>query len=160
MSGDPLEHTEREKPNPLHRFLEAFYGRVFRAVAWLGIPPWFIVTMEVKGRSSDRPRSTVLVLAEHLGRKYAVSVVGERSDWVQNVRAAGGRATIQHGRRRKVALSEIPVNERAPILKAYLKWSLGARAVMNLGPGSEIERFESIAAKHPVFLIEDLAAVI
>lgn len=155
MSGDPLQHTEREKPNPLHRFLEAFYGRVFRGIAWLGIPPWFIVTLEVTGRRSGLPRSTVLVLAGYLGQKYAVSVVGERSDWVQNVRAANGCATIHHGRRRAVTLSEVPVDERAPILKAYLKWSLGARAVMQLGPNSDLQKFESIAARHPVFRIED-----
>lgn len=155
MSDDPQQHAEREKPNPLHSFLEALYGRVFRGIAWLGIPPWFIVTLEVTGRRSSRPRSTVLVLAEHLGQKYAVSVVGERSDWVQNVRAANGRATVHHGRRRTVTLSEVPVKERAPILKAYLKWSFGARAVMQLGPNANIEKFESIAARHPVFRIED-----
>lgn len=155
MSDDPQPHREREKPNPLHSFLEAFYGRVFRGIAWLGIPPWFIVTMEVAGRRSGRKRSTVFVLAEHLGHKYAVSVVGESCDWVQNVRAAGGHATIHHGRRRTVTLSEVPADERAPILKAYLKWSLGARAVMELGPTSDLQKFESIAARHPVFRIED-----
>ncbi|MEX1195803.1 MAG: nitroreductase/quinone reductase family protein [Dehalococcoidia bacterium] len=111
--------------------------------------------MEVVGRRSGRPRSTVLVLAGHHGQKYAVSVVGERSDWIQNVRAANGHAVIHHGRRRKVMLSEVPVGERAPILKAYVKWSLGARAVMDLGPDSEIERFEAIAGQHPVFRITD-----
>jgi hypothetical protein len=51
-------------------------------------------------------------------------------------------------------MPEGPVDERAPILKAYLKWSLGARAVMQLGPNASLEKFESIAVRHPVFRID------
>ena len=142
-----------EKAPLLPRLAEAAYGCVFRLVSWLGLPPPFIVTLEVKGRRSGRVRSTVLILAEHDGERFAVSVLGDDSDWVRNVRAAGHEAVIRHGRRQRVRLEEVPAEERAPVLKAYLKWALGARRIFGLGPDAPIEEFEQIAPRHPVFRI-------
>ena len=145
---------DSETPPFFFRLLEALYGRVFRLVAALGVPPSFIVTLETTGRRSGRARSVVLILADHEGHRYAVSVLGGSSDWVQNVIATGGQATIRHGRRRRVRLQAVPVGQRAPVLRSYLKWALGARRVLGLGPASPIEEFERIAADHPVFRIE------
>ncbi len=38
----------------LHGFLEAMYGRVFRGIATVGLPPSFIVVLEAKGRRSGK----------------------------------------------------------------------------------------------------------
>jgi len=46
-------------------------------------------------------------------------MLGDGSEWVQNARAAGGTAFIKRGRLRSVKLTEIPPQERAPILKAW-----------------------------------------
>ncbi len=146
---------EREEASWLNRAAEAAYERVFRLVSWLGMPPWFIVTLETKGRRSGRVRSNVLILTEWTGQRYAVSVLGDRSDWVRNVRAADGQAVIRHGRRRRVRLEEVPAEERAPVLKAYLKWALGARHIFQVSHKAPVEEFERIAARHPVFRIVD-----
>jgi len=52
-----------------------------------------------------------------------------------------------------VKLEELAVDQRAPILRSYMKRSLGARAIFKRSPGSPIEKFQEIAAKHPVFKI-------
>jgi len=62
----------------LHGFLEAMYGRLFRGIATMGLPPSF---------------------------------------------------------------------------KAYLKWSLGARAIIEVSHTAPVADFEPIAAKYPVFRV-------
>ena len=137
----------------LHGFLEAMYGRLFRVIATLGLPPSFIVVLETRGRRSGEARSTVLITGSYEGQRNLVSLVGPHCDWVKNTRAAGGEAVIRHGRRRRVMLEEVPVDERAPFLKAYLKWSLGARAIIEVSHKAPVAEFEPIAGKYPVFRI-------
>jgi deazaflavin-dependent oxidoreductase (nitroreductase family) len=149
MSSEP----RRSEVGGVHGFLEAIYGRVFSVIATLGLPPSLFVLLETKGRRSGATRSTVLVTGSHEGERYLVSLVGPRCDWVKNARAAGGKAVIRHGKRRRVRLEEVPVEERAPILKTYLKWSLGARAIIEVSHKAPVADFEAVAAKYPVFRI-------
>ena len=137
----------------LHLPVYLLYSNAFWLVSSLGLPPAFIVRLEVRGRRSGRVRSTVLLWAEQDGERYLVSVLGEESEWVRNVRAAGGDATIRHGRRQRVRLVEVPVNQRAPALKAYLKRALGARPLFEVDHKASSEEFERIAPKYPVFRI-------
>ncbi len=58
---------------------------------------------------------------------YLISMLGNEAQWVCNVRAAHGKAFIRSGKRREVLLEEVPVEQRAPVLKAYLKRAPGAR---------------------------------
>jgi deazaflavin-dependent oxidoreductase (nitroreductase family) len=120
-----------------------------------GIPAFGMVTLEVPGRRTGRMTSTVLVLLRHGGREYLVSMLGERSDWVYNVRARQGRAVVQHGRSRPVTLVEVPVSERAPILSAYLRGTPGARPHFPLRTDAPVEAFEPLAGAYPVFEIVD-----
>ena len=46
-----------------------------------------LITLQVKGRASGRSRSSVLVLTEYNGQSYVVSMLGEKSEWIRNVRA-------------------------------------------------------------------------
>lgn len=74
----------------------------------------------MRGRISGKPIRLSISPSEFKGKKYLVSLAGDR-EWVKNVRAAQGEAFIIHGGRRRVCLHEIPVNERAPILLAYVQ---------------------------------------
>src|SRR3990172_5137681 len=108
--------TQHREPSEggVHGFLEAMYGRLFRLIATLGLPPALFVVLEPRGRRSGETRSTVLVTGSHEGQRYLVSLVGPRCDWVKNAGAAGGEAVIRHGRRRRVMLEEVPAEKRAP----------------------------------------------
>jgi hypothetical protein len=85
-----------------------------------------VVTLEVIGRTSGRMISFPLVIAVVDGERYLVSMLGDNTQWVKNVRAAGGRAVLRSGSREVVQLEELPADQRAPILKAYLQRAEGA----------------------------------
>lgn len=91
---------------------------VNRLMCWwsgLGLPPRFQAALEVRGRASGHRRSNPVVIATVEGKRYLVSMLGAESDWVKNVEAARGDAVIRHGRRRRVHLTALPPEERAPI---------------------------------------------
>ena len=96
-------------------------------------------------------RRTSLVQVDHEAGHYLVSLAGE-SEWVRNVRAAGGRAVLGRRKRRAVTLIEVPAAERAPVIDAYLHDRTGRPAVNRTAearhffgvdpdlPGREIDR--------------------
>jgi hypothetical protein len=95
------------------------------------------------------------VLAEYGGEEYIVSMLGERSAWVRNIRAAGGRAFLKHGRRIEVHLAEVPPEARPPILKAYLARAVDARPHFGVECDAPVEAFEAVATTYPVFRVEE-----
>jgi hypothetical protein len=84
-------------------------------------------------------------------------MLGADAAWVGNVRAAGGRARLRHGRAEEVRLEEVAVEERAPVLKAYLKRAPGARPHIPVSKDAPIEDFEAIAAEFPVFRVRTVS---
>jgi deazaflavin-dependent oxidoreductase (nitroreductase family) len=130
-------------------------NRVGAAIYSLGLSPHWAVTLETVGPKSGKPLVLPLVIAKYEGREFLVSMLGQGSRWVRNVRSAGGHATIHAGRRRRVLLREVPAESRAPILKAYLARAPGARAHIPVDRHEPVARFERIAADYPVFEILD-----
>lgn len=134
------------------------FARLWTRLAGLGLVPPMLVSLETVGARTGRRRAVPMVIARHLGGEYLVSMLGEHSSWVHNVRAAGGRAWLRRGSAREVRLVELPPSERAPILKAYLGVAVGARPHVPVAPGAPLASFERIAAGYPVFRIERSAA--
>ncbi len=85
------------------------------------------------------------------GERYLVSMLGENANWVSNVKAAGGKATLRHGISEQVLLKDVNVKERGPILKAYLQIAPGARPHIPISKDAPISEFEKIASEYPVF---------
>jgi hypothetical protein len=94
-----------------------------------------------------------VVIADIDDARYLVAMLGEGAGWVANVRAAGGRAVLRHGRRESVLLEEVPPDERAPILQRYLEVAPGARAHFAVDRRAPLSEFEAIAPRYPVFRI-------
>lgn len=90
------------------------------------------------------------------GERYLVSMLGGEVDWVRNVRAAGGNVTLRHGRREEVHLEELPADQRASVLKAYLKRAPGARPHVAVHKDAPLPEFEQVAAQFPVFRVVPL----
>ncbi len=132
------------------------FGDFWVAVNGRGLGPEWMVSLETMGHKSGRRSSIPLVLADWEGKRYAVSMFGERSPWVHNVRAAEGRAVLRHGDAREVRLVEVPVAERAPILKAYLGRAAGGRPHIPVDKDAPLGEFDAIAADIPVFRVEEL----
>jgi deazaflavin-dependent oxidoreductase (nitroreductase family) len=110
-------------------------------------------TLEVTGRKSGRTFSLPVVLAVVDGQRYLVSMLGDNVQWVHNVRAAGGRAVIRSGAREEIQLVEVPVDQRAPILRVYLQRAPGARPHVPVNKDAALAEFQKIAAAFPVYRI-------
>lgn len=123
----------------------------------LGIAPNYLVTLEVAGRRSGRTVSLPLVMAVVEGERYLVSMLGAEADWVRNAKAAGGNVTLRHGRSEKVHLEELPTDQRAPVLKAYLKRAPGARPHVPVDKDAPLSDFQAVAARFPVFRVVPLS---
>lgn len=137
------------RPNALARAL----NRGWAAVHSLGIAPNYLVTLEVLGRRSGRVISFPLAMVPLNGERYLVSMLGAETAWVRNLRAANGHATLRHGRTEQVCLEEVAVEQRAAVLKAYLRLAPGARPHIAVDKNAPLEAFESIAAQIPVFRV-------
>jgi deazaflavin-dependent oxidoreductase (nitroreductase family) len=133
--------------------LAALLNRGWAFAHALGIAPNYLVTLEVVGRRSGRPVSLPLVMAVVGGERYLVSMLGDDVAWVRNVKAAGGRAILRHGRAEEVRLEELPAEQRAPVLKAYLQRAPGARPHVPVSKDAPLADFEAIAARIPVFRV-------
>jgi deazaflavin-dependent oxidoreductase (nitroreductase family) len=137
------------RPNRLARLLNRGWAVAHAAGIW----PSRLVTLEVHGRRTGRLISFPLVLADYGGERYLVSMLGEESNWVRNVRAAHGHAVLRHGRREAVRLREVDAGARAPILRRYLSLAPGARAFIPVDRDAPIEDFGKIAPRIPVFRV-------
>ncbi len=140
------------RPNPLAKII----NRGWAILHSLGIFPQRFVTLEVVGRKSGKVVSFPLAMAVMNGERYLVSMLGEEANWVRNVKAAQGRATLRHGISEQVLLKDVAVERRAPILKAYLRLAPGARPHIPVNPDAPLSEFEKIAAEYPVFRLETI----
>jgi len=128
-----------------------FWNRAFR----LGLLPRRWVTLEVRGRRTGKLTRFPLGMADVGGQWYLVSMLGE-CNWVQNVRAAEGRATLRRRRAREVRLFEVPVDERAPVIRRYVGRVPGGRPHIPVDRHEPVEAFERIASSYPVFRVVPL----
>ena len=120
----------------------------------LGIYPDRFVTLEVVGRKSGKLVSFPLAMTVMNGERYLVSMLGEETNWVQNVRAANGKARLVHGISEQILLKEVDISQRASILKAYLQIAPGARPHIPIRKDAPISEFEKIVSKYPIFRME------
>lgn len=130
------------------------WTRLFAWVAGLGLTPRILMTLQVKDRTTGCLHDTILVAAHYHGQRYLVSMLGNGSEWVQNVRASGGLAAIKRGRSHPVQLTEIPASERALIIKAWCQVATSGREHLPVSPQAPVADFEAIAGDYPVFRID------
>jgi deazaflavin-dependent oxidoreductase (nitroreductase family) len=161
-----MSHSRRSDPAERSALMRLFYrnwrptslGRwVNRFSGWwsgIGLPPKFMAVLEVRGRKSGRRRSNPVVIATVAGGRYLVSMLGPGSDWVKNIEAAHGDAVIRQGRRRPVHLVAVPPQQRAPILREYVRIASSGRQHFPLPVGAPLSDFEAIAEHYPVYRID------
>ena len=121
----------------------------------VGLAPRRLVALEVRGLRTGRLIVFPVVVAGLEAERYLVAMLGNDARWIANVRAAGGRVVLRHGRGREaVRLSEVEPAARAPILRRYLEVAPGARAHIPVDRKAPLIEFERIAAQYPVFRVE------
>jgi hypothetical protein len=142
------------RPNRFARLQNRASAITFAA----GIVPTRAAALEIPGRRSGRVISFPVAIADFEGERYLVSMLGANVNWVRNLKAAGGRAVLRHGRRESVHLEEVEPSARAPILRRYLQVAPGARPHIPVDRTAPLAEFARIAADYPVFRIQADAA--
>jgi deazaflavin-dependent oxidoreductase (nitroreductase family) len=147
------EHAHYRKPG---WFTKNVANRLVVAVTRAGISIVGSRVLEVRGRKSGQPRRVPVNVLTFEGRQYLVSARGE-GEWVRNVRAADGHLDLLLGSRRQHRKAdEVPDDEKAPLLRAYLRrWKAEVGVFFDgIGPDSTDEEIQGIAHKHPVFRLD------
>jgi deazaflavin-dependent oxidoreductase (nitroreductase family) len=121
----------------------------------LGISVWGSRVLEVRGRKSGEPRRTPVNVLSLEGTRYLVAPRGQ-TQWVRNMRVAGEGELLLGRRREPFSASEIPDDDKEPILRAYLKrwkWEVG-QFFEGVDADASTDEITRIAPNHPVFRIE------
>jgi deazaflavin-dependent oxidoreductase (nitroreductase family) len=110
--------------------------------------------LAVRGRVSGEWRTTPVNPLTFDGERYLVAPRGN-TQWVRNMRAAGG-GELRVGRRaERFTATELPVEQRPRVLRAYLqRWKFEVGAFFQgVGPDAAEDKLLEIAPDHPVFRI-------
>ena len=106
--------------------------------------------LSVRGRKSGEVRSTPISIATIAGSRYIVAAFSEAA-WVQNVRAAGA-GTLGRGRNiEQVRLVELPVEERGPVLRGFLRQVKGG---VRFFGSADPDVVVAAADRYPVFRLD------
>jgi deazaflavin-dependent oxidoreductase (nitroreductase family) len=141
------------------RYVQPNLGtRVFNsAVATLtraGVSVWGSRVLAVRGRTSGQWRTTPVNPLTLNGERYLVAPRGE-TQWVRNMRAAGG-GELRVGRRAEpFTATELANADKPPVLRAYLKrWKLEIGVFFQgVGPDAPDAKLLEIAPGYPVFRV-------
>jgi len=108
--------------------------------------------LTVRGRKSGQPHTVPVIPVEQDGQRWLVAPYGV-VQWVRNLRAAG-TATLTRGRHaEEIAVTELPAQQAAPVLKQYLSQVATVRPYFDAAGDAPLEAFEREAPRHPVFQI-------
>ncbi|CAA9218585.1 MAG: hypothetical protein AVDCRST_MAG50-508 [uncultured Acidimicrobiales bacterium] len=137
-----------------------FTAHVFNpSVGWLtrrGLSLLGSRELRVVGRKSGAVRTTVVNLLELDGRTYLVAPRGT-TEWVRNVRAAGGKGELRVGRRVDgFAATELDDPAKVPVIRAYLEkwaWEVG-KFFEGLSKDASDAEIAAVAPKFPVFALD------
>jgi deazaflavin-dependent oxidoreductase (nitroreductase family) len=135
--------------NRLARLINGITARLAAA----GHGPSQLYVLEVRGRRSGKTIRFPVVIADYAGERYLVSMLGDNTNWVRNVRAADGRVVLARGHREAVRLDDVDGSDRGAILRRYLACSPGARSHIDIAPTASAEEFENLAPHYPIFRV-------
>jgi hypothetical protein len=113
-----------------------------------------VVSLQTKDRRSGALSERPLVPCGYEGQQYVVSMLGDGSEWVQDVRGSGGAAIIERVATLSVRLIEVPPENRASILKAWRLIATSGRQHIPAPYDAPVADFEAIAAQYPVFRVD------
>ncbi len=134
----------------------------------LGIKVWSFSLLTIRGRKSGKPIVTPIAVFVQDQKRYLVAPYGV-VNWVRNLRAAGGEATLTWRRHsERIHAIELSPEAAAPIFRAALRSgppgipavifrlyrSLWVLPYLNVTEHSSLEEFEREVLTHPVFLVQ------
>jgi hypothetical protein len=136
------------RPNWSGRIMSRVMGIAFA----VGIGPNQAATLEVRGRKTGRTISFPVVVVPYEGDRYLVAMLGDRTNWVRNLRA-DKHAVLLKGKRENVSVVEDFSGHRPAILRRYLELAPGARPFFPINRRAPLGDFERIVEQYPVFRV-------
>jgi len=136
-------------------FTRNVMNRLMNGLTRLGVSVRGSRVLEHRGRSTGKLHHTPVNLLTIEGTRYLVAPRGE-TQWVRNVRHAGGHLVLILGRRRQLCTAtEIPVSDSVPILRDYLRlWKFETGMFFDgVSPDSTDAEWAAVASRHPVFAL-------
>jgi deazaflavin-dependent oxidoreductase (nitroreductase family) len=122
----------------------------------MGVSVWGSRVLAVRGRKTNQWRTTPVNVLTVGGVRYLVAPRGT-TQWVRNIRAAGG-GEIRIGRRiEPIRVVELSDDQKPPVLRAYLKrWRAEVGVFFDgVGASASDDELLGIAPKHPAFRLVD-----
>src|SRR4051812_26636053 len=143
---------------PLYKKPDWFTAHVMnpfvKGLLRLGIGVQGSQTLAVRGRKSGDMRTNPVNPFELEGRTYLLSPRGT-TQWVRNLRAAGGDGELRSGRKvRHFHAAEVPDSEKLPLLRLYMdRWSWEVKGFMGIDADAPDEDLRRISPDHPAFVL-------
>jgi len=141
---------------------------VISSLLRLGIKVWSFSLLTVRGRKSGKPIATPLAILIRDQKRYLIAPYGI-VNWVRNLRAAGGEATLVCGGNiEKIRAIELEPEAAALVFREALRSgppgipavifrvyrALQVLPYLNVTESSSLDEFEREVLTHPVFLLQ------
>lgn len=135
-------------------FTTNVFNALVAALTRAGISVLGSRVLEVPGRKTGEPRRTPVNLLTFEQARYLVAPRGH-TQWVRNLRASGQGRLLLGRRGEQFTATELPDDDKPPVLRAYLRrWKVEVGAFFEgVGPESSDEELRRIAPDHPVFRV-------
>ena len=148
--------------------VERINNAMISSLLRLGVNIGSFALLTVRGRKSGKPIETPIAIFVQEGKRYLITPYGV-VNWVRNLRAAGGEATITRSRRtEKIHAIELEPVAAAPIFREAVRSgppgiptalirvyrSLFVFPYLNVTANASLEEFEREVLTHPVFLLQ------
>jgi deazaflavin-dependent oxidoreductase (nitroreductase family) len=135
-------------------FTKNVFNRTVAGLHRLGLGVQGSQTLAVRGRKSGEMRTNPVNPFEIDGRTYLLSPRGT-TQWVRNLRAAGGEGELRSGRKvRHFHAEEVADSDKLPLLRLYMdKWSWEVKGFMGIDADAPDEELRRIAPDHPAFVL-------
>jgi deazaflavin-dependent oxidoreductase (nitroreductase family) len=130
-----------------------FFNRIVEWLTRHGVSLLGSRVLAVRGRTSGEWRTVPVNLLPHDGERYLVAPRGH-TQWVRNLRAAGGAGELRLGRRVEAFVAdELPDEAKPDVLRSYLKrWKFEVGMFFDgVDASAPDETLLRIAPGYPVF---------
>ncbi|HET9119623.1 MAG TPA: nitroreductase family deazaflavin-dependent oxidoreductase [Solirubrobacterales bacterium] len=145
------EETKYKKPD---WFTMHVVNPLIKGIHRLGFAVAGSQTLAVRGRKSGELRTNPVNPFELDGHTYLLSPRGT-TQWVRNLRAAGGEGELRTGRKvRHFHAEEVPDAEKLPLMRLYMdKWAWEVKGFLGIDADASDEEIRRILPDHPVFVL-------
>ena len=137
-------------------FTRTIANRIMEALARGGLSVRGSRQLAVRGRTSGEWRTVPVNPLTFDGDRYLVAPRGT-TDWVRNIRAAGGGELRLGGRAEAISVVELADADKAPVIRAYIaQWKAEVgRLFDGVDERSSDAELRAAAAGFPAFRIVD-----